>query len=187
MCLSYHRAPVRIRASVWETRGKAGLPVGPSLLEVRALIIGVVVPHSADSTAAVCGCAKPVCLPACVALCLLALWLCASWRWLLSCLTVSEHIQKVDSLCATCAHTHSPTHSPTYQRLRSTICTRDTVSYDCRGHSLSYAYLLSSTVALSGPHQYYMLLLLCVSVCACMCVAGMKGIFLAHTHGRAVM
>lgn len=75
--------------------------------------------------------------------------------------------------------THSPTHNPTYRRLRSTICTRDTVSYDRRAHSLSHM------------HTLFLLLLLCLDLIGITCclfkrVCGWYDRnFLARTHGRA--
>lgn len=45
--------------------GKLG-SLSASLSRLRALIIRVAVLHSADCVAAICGCAKPVCLTACL-------------------------------------------------------------------------------------------------------------------------
>lgn len=77
-------------------------------------------------------------------------------------------------------HTQSHTHNLTYQRLRSTICTRDTVSYDCRAHSLAHcrlSFLFCCSVWTSSVlHAVYLL----------NCVCGWYDRNLgAHTHGRA--
>ena len=152
--------------------------------------------HSAGCTAAICGCAKPVCLSDCLcgSLSPRGVTVCEYVRGgdyyrVCRSLSVPKRLTHGTPHLHTHTHTHSrsPTHNPTYQRLRSTICTRDTVSYDGRAYSLtrSHAYFLSSTVALSGPHQYYMLFFWCVCVCCvcvcvcvrvCVCAAGMTGI-----------
>lgn len=96
-------------------------------VSVRVLIIMAVVPHSAGCVAdSVCVgvLSQSVCFAAW--LCLLALCECVR-RWWLSCLSASLRTQKVDVRCANSAR--MVLHTVPHIR-GSTICTRDTVSYD---------------------------------------------------------
>lgn len=121
--------------------------------------------HSAGYMAAICGCAKPVCLSDC---------LCGSLSP--RGVTVCEYVRGGDyyHVCRPLSvpkrlthvvphvHTHTQSHS-----LHSLSYISEAEKYHLyQGHSLlrlqttltlSHAYFLSSTVALSGPHQYYML------------------------------
>lgn len=75
-----------------------------------------------------------------VRLCLLTVWLCVSMCVeviIIMSVGLSVYPKGWLTVCQMYTHTRTHTLDPTYQRLKSTSCTRDTVSYNCRVQPLS--------------------------------------------------